>query len=923
METQTLNIIGMTCAACAARVEKAAKKVEGVELASVNFASEKLTVRYNNSVTSLSEIQNSVSKAGYKLAVPATAKTFKIDGMTCAACAKTVERTVNKLDGIIEASVNFATEKLSISFDDGKVSVNEIKDAVTKAGYKLVDDNESIDLDRERKQKEILSLKKRFIWSAVFSVPLLIVAMTPMITSRMGIMLPSAIDPMNHAMIFAIIQFLLATPVIIIGRKYFTVGIKSLLRRSPNMDSLIAIGTSAGYLYSVYGMFRIFITSMEFEMYFESAGVILTLITLGKYLESVSKGKTSDAIKKLMGLAPKTARVIRNNIETEIPTDEVVVDDIIIIRPGEKMPVDGIVIEGLTAVDESMLTGESLPVEKKVGDNIVGASINKNGLIKYRATKVGKDTALAQIVKLVEDAQGSKAPIARLADVISSYFVPIVIGIALLSALAWFFIGAQTLTFALTIFIAVLVIACPCALGLATPTAIMVGTGKGAQYGVLIKSGESLETAHKIKTIVFDKTGTITEGKPKVTDIVTAENIDPQELLILAASAEKGSEHPLGEAIVLGATEQGFTLKKVDDFKAIPGYGIEVTIEDKNMLLGNKKLMENRNIAVGEFQEKSDRLASEGKTPMYIVINGVLSGIVAVADTVKPSSEQAIKTLHKMGIKVAMITGDNKRTAEAIAKQVGIDIVLAEVLPSDKADNVKRLQENKSVVVAMVGDGINDAPALAQADVGIAIGSGTDVAMESADIVLMRSDLMDVPTAIQLSKKTIRNIKQNLFWAFAYNTAGIPIAMGVLHLFGGPLLNPIIAALAMSFSSVSVLTNALRLRGFKPVSVNEKTAVVTSQAQNINYSQVGAVIPMVTKTKDVNTEKSLKKVILDVTGMSCSHCERAVSKALIDIGVNQVVANAQTGKVDVEYDDSKVSLDAIKDEIIEAGYDVA
>lgn len=608
------------------------------------------------------------------------------------------------------------------------------------------------------------------------------------------------------------------------------------------MDSLIAIGTSAAYIYSIYGAIQTLLNNHFYEMYFESAGVILTLITLGKYLETVSKGKTSDAIKKLMGLAPKTARVMRDGIEVEIPTDEVVVDDVIIIRPGEKMPVDGVVIEGLTAVDESMLTGESLPVEKKLGDKIVGASINKNGSIKYKATKVGKDTALAQIVKLVEDAQGSKAPIARLADIISSYFVPIVISIAILSALAWFFIGAQPLSFALTIFIAVLVIACPCALGLATPTAIMVATGKGAENGVLIKSGESLETAHKLKTIVFDKTGTITEGKPKVTDIVTASYVDAKELLTIAASAEKGSEHPLGEAIVKGAEELNLTLKKVDNFKAIPGHGIEVIIDGKVALLGNKKLMDTSNITLGEFLEKSDSLASEGKTPMFIAVNGVINGIVAVADTVKPSSKQAIETLHKMGIKVAMITGDNKRTANAIAKQVGIDIVLAEVLPQDKAENVKRLQEDKTVKVAMVGDGINDAPALAQADIGIAIGSGTDVAMESADIVLMRSDLMDVPTAIQLSKRTIRNIKQNLFWAFAYNVIGIPVAMGVLHLFGGPLLNPIIAALAMSLSSVSVLTNALRLKGFKPLVGNSKSNLTADTSNNhISYSQITSV----------------------------------------------------------------------------------
>jgi len=558
-------------------------------------------------------------------------------------------------------------------------------------------------------------------------------------------------------------------------------------------------------------------TSFANDLYYETAGVILTLITLGKYMETKTKGKTSEAIKKLMGLAPKTARVIRNGQEMEISIDEVAVNDIVIVRPGEKMPVDGVVVEGMTAVDESMLTGESIPVEKTVGDNIIGASINKNGTIQYKATKVGRDTTLSQIIKLVEDAQGSKAPIAKMADIISGYFVPIVIGLAILSGLAWY-IGGQTGIFALTIFISVLVIACPCALGLATPTAIMIGTGKGAENGILIKSGVALETTHKVQTIVFDKTGTITEGKPKVTDIIVTEGISKDKLLLLTASAEKGSEHPLGEAIVKEAEDKGLTLLNTNNFTAIPGRGIEVMVDGKKLLAGNKKLMNERKIDLGFLAETSNELASQGKTPMYIAINNQIAGIIAVADTVKENSVKAIQKLHKMGIEVAMITGDNKRTAEAIAKQVGIDRVLSEVLPEDKANEVKKLQD-EGKKVAMVGDGINDAPALAQADIGIAIGSGTDVAIESADIVLMRSDLMDVPSAVELSKSTIRNIKQNLFWAFAYNVAGIPFAMGILYLFGGPLLNPMIAAAAMSFSSVSVLLNALRLKRFKPSTI--------------------------------------------------------------------------------------------------------
>ena len=589
------------------------------------------------------------------------------------------------------------------------------------------------------------------------------------------------------------------------------------------MDSLIAISTLAAFIYGIFGIYKIKAGDSHYAMhlYFESVAVILTLITLGKYLESVSKGKTSQAIKALMGLAPKTATIIRDNKEMTIPIEEVISGDIVIVKPGEKIPVDGEVIEGNTSIDESMLTGESIPVEKTIGSSVVGASINKTGFIKYRATKVGKDTALSQIVKLVEEAQGSKAPIAKMADVISSYFVPTVIILAVIASIGWLIAG-ETPLFAITIFIAVLVIACPCALGLATPTAIMVGTGKGAENGVLIKGGEALETAHLINTIVFDKTGTITEGKPIVTDIISS-GISEDELLVIAASAEKGSEHPLGEAIVKCAEEKKLNFKNIDKFNAIPGHGIEVKIDDKEVLLGNRKLMDDKKIKFenisksnnSDLFEQGNNLAEQGKTPMYIAINNNLVGIIAVADIVKPSSKKAIESLHNMGIKVAMITGDNKKTAEAIAKQVGIDLVLSEVLPEDKANEVKKLQKD-NLKVAMVGDGINDAPALAQADVGIAIGSGTDVAIESADIVLMKSDLMDVTTAIKLSRATIKNIKQNLFWAFGYNVLGIPVAMGILHIFGGPLLNPMIAAAAMSLSSVSVLTNALRLRKFNP-----------------------------------------------------------------------------------------------------------
>nr|WP_330389984.1 copper-translocating P-type ATPase [Tepidibacter formicigenes] len=630
----------------------------------------------------------------------------------------------------------------------------------------------------------------------------------------LGLPLPKIIEPMDNPLNFALVQIILTIPIIIAGYKFYTVGFKALFKGSPNMDSLIAVGTSAAIIYGIYAIYQIINGNMEYskDLYFETAGVIIALILLGKYLEAVSKGKTSEAIKKLVGMQPKTATVIQENKEIVISIEEVEVGDILLVKPGEKIPVDGVVVEGHSSVDESMLTGESIPVEKKIGDNVVGASINKNGVIKFKATKVGKDTALSQIVRLVEEAQGSKAPIAKLADIISGYFVPIVMAIALISGVAWY-ISGQSVVFSLTMFISVLVIACPCALGLATPTAIMVGTGKGAEYGVLIKSGVALETAHKIETIVFDKTGTITEGKPKVTNIITLGNFTEEELLQLAASAEKGSEHPLGEAIVRGAEEKNISLLNLDKFYAIPGHGIEVEIENKKIYLGNEKLMKDKNIQM-TLKDESDKLANEGKTPMYMAINNKLEGIIAVADVVKESSKKAIDMLHEMGIEVAMITGDNKKTASAIAKQVGIDVVLAEILPEDKANEVKKLQE-KNKVVAMVGDGINDAPALAQADVGIAIGSGTDVAMESADIVLMKSDLVDVVTAIKLSRSTIRNIRQNLFWAFAYNTAGIPLAAGIFYALGGPKLNPMFAAGAMALSSVSVVTNALRLRKFK------------------------------------------------------------------------------------------------------------
>lgn len=812
---KSLKIEGMTCSACANRIERFVRKLDGINEANVNFAVETLNVDFDENKVTCDDIENTVVKCGYKVKKNLKTYTLKIEGMTCSACANRVERVTKKLDGVENSSVNFATENLTVNIDEDIIGYAKIKEAVDKAGYKLIKEEEKDSGKSKIDESKLLLI--RFIVSACFSIPLLIITMGHMI----GMPLPNIIDPMNNSLNFAIIQVVLTLPVMIIGYKFYKVGLKNLFKLSPNMDSLIAISTLAAFIYGIFGIYKIKAGDSHYAMhlYFESVAVILTLITLGKYLESVSKGKTSQAIKALMGLAPKTATIIRDNKEMTIPIEEVISGDIVIVKPGEKIPVDGEVIEGNTSIDESMLTGESIPVEKTIGSSVVGASINKTGFIKYRATKVGKDTALSQIVKLVEEAQGSKAPIAKMADVISSYFVPTVIILAVIASIGWLIAG-ETPLFAITIFIAVLVIACPCALGLATPTAIMVGTGKGAENGVLIKGGEALETAHLINTIVFDKTGTITEGKPIVTDIISS-GISEDELLVIAASAEKGSEHPLGEAIVKCAEEKKLNFKNIDKFNAIPGHGIEVKIDDKEVLLGNRKLMDDKKIKSENISNNSDlfeqgnNLAEQGKTPMYIAINNNLVGIIAVADIVKPSSKKAIESLHNMGIKVAMITGDNKKTAEAIAKQVGIDLVLSEVLPEDKANEVKKLQKD-NLKVAMVGDGINDAPALAQADVGIAIGSGTDVAIESADIVLMKSDLMDVTTAIKLSRATIKNIKQNLFWAFGYNVLGIPVAMGILHIFGGPLLNPMIAAAAMSLSSVSVLTNALRLRKFNP-----------------------------------------------------------------------------------------------------------
>lgn len=768
--------------------------------------------------------------------------TIPIEGMSCAACASRIEKVLSQLNGVTMASVNLATEKATVTYEPEKIRLSEIKQAIAQAGYKAleIEGRQAIDEDRQRKEQEIKKLKSSFFVSALFSLPLLYLAMGPMFP-WLNWPVPPGLHPMEFPLRHALVQLALVIPVLIAGARFYTRGFKAIRQGSPNMDSLIAMGTAAAIFYSLYSIYKITDGSLGHveNLYFETAGVIITLILLGKTLEAISIGRTSEAIKKLIELTPKTALVIQNGQEIAIPVEEVEVGDLLLVKPGERIPVDGVVLDGYTSVDESMLTGESIPVEKKAGDQVIGATMNKYGAITLQATKVGSETALAQIIKLVEEAQGSKAPIAKMADIVSGYFVPIVFYVALLSALAWYLAG-KSLVFALTIFISVLVIACPCALGLATPTAIMVGTGKGAEYGILFKSGEVLESTHKIDTIVFDKTGTITEGIPEVTDLLTAaellaenDQLEKEQsarqygnagmqwdehrtwLLQYAASAEKDSEHPLGEAIVKAAQKAKLELFKPEQFEALPGKGIATVVNGTEVLLGNRQLLQERGIDPGPLENTADHLASEGKTPMYLAVEGKIAGLIAVADVVKASSAQAIAQLQKMGIEVVMMTGDNTQTAQSIAQQVRITRVLAEILPEHKAEEIKKLQaEGRNV--AMVGDGINDAPALAQANIGIAIGSGTDVAIESADIVLMRSDLQDVPTAIKLSRSTIRNIKQNLFWAFGYNIAGIPLAAGLLYLFGGPLLNPIFSAAAMSLSSISVVTNALRLKSFKP-----------------------------------------------------------------------------------------------------------
>ncbi|ACK93675.1 heavy metal translocating P-type ATPase [Bacillus thuringiensis] len=795
-----LQISGMTCAACANRIEKGLKKVEGVHEANVNFALEKTKIMYDPTKTNPQQFKEKVESLGY--GIVSDKAEFTVSGMTCAACANRVEKRLNKLDGVNKATVNFALESATVDFNPDEVNVNEMKSVITKLGYKLEVKPDDQDASTDHRLQEIERQKKKFIISFILSFPLLW-AMVSHFSFTSFIYLPDML--MNPW-----VQLTLATPVqFIIGGQFYVGAYKALRNKSANMDVLVALGTSAAYFYSVYLSIQSIGSSEHMtDLYFETSAVLITLIILGKLFEAKAKGRSSEAIKKLMGLQAKTATVVRDGTEIKILIEEVVAGDIVYVKPGEKIPVDGEIVEGKSAIDESMLTGESIPVDKTIGDGVIGSTINKNGFLKVKATKVGRDTALAQIIKVVEEAQGSKAPIQRVADQISGIFVPVVVVIAIITFAVWMlFVTPGDFGGALEKMIAVLVIACPCALGLATPTSIMAGSGRSAEYGILFKGGEHLEATHRLDTVILDKTGTVTNGKPVLTDVIVADGFREEEILRLVGAAERNSEHPLAEAIVEGIKEKKIDIPSSETFEAIPGFGIESVVEGKQLLIGTRRLMKEFNIDIEEVSKSMEALEREGKTAMLIAIDKEYAGIVAVADTVKDTSKAAIARLKKMGLDVVMITGDNTQTAQAIAKQVGIDHVIAEVLPEGKAEEVKKLQA-QGKKVAMVGDGINDAPALATADIGMAIGTGTDVAMEAADITLIRGDLNSIADAIFMSKMTIRNIKQNLFWALAYNALGIPIAaLGFLA--------PWVAGAAMAFSSVSVVLNALRLQRVK------------------------------------------------------------------------------------------------------------
>ena len=825
-----LPIVDMHCSSCAITIEKEINKLPGIKSSNVNYANETAYVDYDSNKTKTEDIIEAIKRAGYKTG--RSVLKLGIQGMYCSSCVSIIEKDLNKTKGVISASVDLGTESAIINYIPGQIDITEIKSIIEKLGYKTYPTEgykqeketiekevkekveEPVDENQAAREKEYKTLMKKFIFASILALPVMFFSYPTL----WG--LPEQFQ-MGSPLLrnIWIVMGLLALPVMFwSGSQFYTGALAAFKNRSANMHTLIATGITAAWLYSIMATFfpQIFPEAELADQFFDVVFVVVALVVLGMALELRAKGKSSEAIKKLIGLQAKTARVIRFGKEVDIPVEEVVLDDVIIVKPGEKIPVDGIVIEGTSSIDESMITGEPIPVEKHKGDEVIGATINKTGSFRFKATKVGKDTALSQIIQMVEQAQSSKAPIQRVVDKVSGYFVPAVIIIAILSFVAWYLFGpVPQLIYGLIVFVTVLVIACPCALGLATPISLMVGVGKGAENGILIRSGVALETAQKLNTIVLDKTGTITEGKPTLTDIITYNGFEEELVLSLSASVERSSEHPLAEAIVKGAVDKNLKLSDTQEFNAIPGHGVEAVVDGKKVLLGNLKMMNKFSIQLGDLEKESSKLADDGKTPMYVAIDGKAAGIVAVADVIKKDSIQAIDKLHKLGLEVVMITGDNKRTADAIARQVGIERVLAEVLPEDKAFNVQKLQ-NEGKKVAMVGDGINDAPALAQADVGMAIGTGTDVAIEASDITLIKGSLKSVVLAIELSKATMKNIKQNLFGAFFYNGLGIPIAAGILYPFFGLLLSPIIAGAAMAFSSVTVVTNANRLRKFKP-----------------------------------------------------------------------------------------------------------
>ena len=848
---------------------------------------------------------------------------FDVTGMTCSACSAHVEKGVSQVPGVTQVAVNLLANSMTVDYKEDQTNPQAIIQAVERAGYgarihqapgKTQAAVPQAAQDRNQEERE---MKHRLVISFAFLIPLFYLSMGHM----MGLPIPSFFHGESNALLFAFTQFLLTLPVAYVNRKFYQVGFKTLFHGAPNMDSLIAIGSGAALVYGIFAIYQIGyglghgdlarVNQYAMDLYFESAAMILTLITLGKFLESRSKRRTSDAINKLMDLAPKTALVQRDGQELEIPVEEVVVGDVVLVKPGQSIPVDGILLEGFSSVDESALTGESIPVEKKVGDKVIAATINKGGFFKFQAQKVGSDTTLAQIIQLVEEASGSKAPIAKLADRVSRVFVPVVISIAVLATVVWLLLG-YSFEFAISIGIAVLVISCPCALGLATPVAIMVGTGKGAEQGILIKSAEALETMHLVKTVVLDKTGTITQGKPQVTDLVTVEGTSSQELLTLAASLEKPSEHPLADAILTYAQEQNCLPQPVQAFQTVPGQGIQASWNGKTYFAGNQRMMQAQDIPLGDLQEKGEALAQEGKTPLYFADEQRLLGLIGVADPVKPTSKAAIQALTDMGIQVVMLTGDNQRTAAAIQQQVGITQVVAEVLPQDKEQEVRRLQASGQKV-AMVGDGINDAPALARADVGIAIGAGTDIAIDSADIVLMKSDLMDVVTAVQLSRQVIRNIKENLFWAFFYNCIGIPLAAGAFYPLLHWKLNPMFGAAAMSMSSVCVVSNALRLKRFRP-----------KLPQGIVAPQQGPQTVQIAQCQPINQNKGEDSVMnktMVIEGMMCTHCSGRVEKALNAIPGVQATVDLEKKSAYLTLS-QPVSDQELTQAVVDAGYEV-